>query len=389
MAVSRWTDGPVSAVMLDDPSDVPLVEWDRFVAETPGSDVSQLNAWARVRSATGCAPLYVLVHRDGELVAGAQILERRLPVLGKIGYIAYGPVIDPSISGREHVRRVLGRALDDLARHRLRMLFIQPPEGAEDISQELLQRGFRFSDAGIAPPGSVRVDLKAAEEELRGRLRNQRLRRLARTNKWEAKGVRARVGGGEDVPVLAELMVHTARHQGFEPFSAGYLRSLYRELAMDGHVALFLGEIDGVPVATHLYTACGDTLRFRLTGFDRSRDTARVGVPGVLHWEALRWAKANGYRWFDFGGLSSVSLRTLLDGDGDVEAVASHDRFKSDFGGMPFRYPPPVELISSIAVRGVYDLARRGAAGRRLVAKAQRRMRGGRSRAAGSNERAR
>ena len=41
-------------------------EWDALVERTPGTDVTQLSAWARVRASAGFSPLYVHAHQDGK-----------------------------------------------------------------------------------------------------------------------------------------------------------------------------------------------------------------------------------------------------------------------------------------------------------------------------------
>jgi lipid II:glycine glycyltransferase (peptidoglycan interpeptide bridge formation enzyme) len=129
-------------------------------------------------------------------------------------------------------------------------------------------------------------------------------------------------------------------------------------------------------VAAELYTACGGMLRLRLRGLDRSGDAARLSVPAAITWEAMRWAKAQGFDWFDVGGLRAPTLRALLDGDAASEEQQSVDRFKTNFGGTPYRYPIPVEVIHSPVLRVIYDLTRRCPAGRQLVAHATRLARG-------------
>jgi lipid II:glycine glycyltransferase (peptidoglycan interpeptide bridge formation enzyme) len=99
-------------------------------------------------------------------------------------------------------------------------------------------------------------------------------------------------------------------------------------------------------------------------------------VPAAITWEAMRWAKAQGVRWFDFGGLRAPTLRALLDGETDSGQAASADRFKISFGGAPYRYPGAVEVINSSVLRVTYDLIRRWPAGRQLVVAATRMARG-------------
>jgi lipid II:glycine glycyltransferase (peptidoglycan interpeptide bridge formation enzyme) len=376
VSVTNWVEESVSAVLCTEPDTATLTAWDDLVAGVCGSDVAQLHAWARVRRMAGFAPLHILAYQGADLVGGAQILRRRLPLL-TVGYLPYGPVIAPH-APRPQVCRALGRALECVARNQLRMLFVQPPEGAEDVTVDLLERGFRRSDAGIAPAGSIRVDLSATQAELQSRL-TRRLRPWTRNGKWEANGVKVRVGSEADLAVLADLHARTAAHQGFEPFAENYFALLYRELAPNGHATLFVGEVDGVPVASHLYTACGGTMKLRFVGFQRCGTTQRLMVPGAVMWEAIRWAKAHGYRWFDLGGLRETTLRTVLDGNGDRNAVPGPDEYKLRSGGTPFRYPPAVELIRPPALRAGYQLARRTRTGVRLLKAGERLMRGGRA----------
>ncbi len=363
----------ISIMVGREPDPSMLRSWDRLVDSTPGSDVTQLTAWARLRGRMGFAPLYLLAFQAGEVVAGAQIMHRHVPVLGSVGYLPYGPVISPAAADRHGLCRALGSNLASLGRHRLRMLFVQPPEGADDLSGELLRRGFRTSSAGIAPAGSVRIDLTATEDEIRRRFA-RRLRSWP--NKWAARGVTVRLGDSQDVALLAGLMTHSARHQDYQPLSLDYLEAMYSELAPSGQAALFVGEVHGEPVAADLVTRCGAMVRGRLAGFDRTGQTANLSVPAAIRWEIIRWAKARGYKWYDLGGLHDETLRALLAGqDGHSDSWPSADQAKVAFGGSPYRYPSAVEMINPAPVRAAYDLSRRWAGGRRLVARATRRFR--------------
>jgi lipid II:glycine glycyltransferase (peptidoglycan interpeptide bridge formation enzyme) len=370
--------GDVDVVARADPGPDALHAWDLLVDRTPGTDVTQLSVWAGLRGRVGFTPLYLLAYRAGELVGGAQILTRRVPVLGLVGYLPYGPLITPDAPAAGTIRRALVDALVVLSRRQLRILFVQPPEGAQDTSDDLLRGGFRPSSAGIAPQGSIRIDLTADLAEIRGRF-GKRLKSW--TNRWESKGVTVRAGDERDVALLAELMTSSAQHQGYTPLPLDYMTALYRELAATGHAVLYVGEVDGVPVAADLMTGCGDMVRGRLSGFDRSGDAMRLSVPAAIRWEMIKWAKGQGYRWFDFGGLRPETLTALLDGsDHSADTLPTADQPKVTFGGTAFRYPTPVEMIRPAALRTVYDIAWHSATGRRLFAEAQSLLRGSRRR---------
>jgi lipid II:glycine glycyltransferase (peptidoglycan interpeptide bridge formation enzyme) len=151
---------------------------------------------------------------------------------------------------------------------------------------------------------------------------------------------------------------------------------MFHELAPSGNLVAFVGEASRHPVAMAVFTGCGEVLKLRLVGLDRSAEGRSLNVPGAVHWTAVRWARQHGYRWFDFGGVDDSSLPALLSGGPvDAEALSGPDRYKARFGGQVFRYPQPVELIPSAAVRHAYDLSRRSALGRRLAALARDRAR--------------
>ena len=364
--------GSVRIVATTTPGPDDLRRWDALVERTPGTDVTQLSAWGRVRATNGYVPLHVLAHRGDELVGGAQLLFRRLPVVGRVGYLPYGPLVDRSVEGWTAVLDGIVDAVETLGRTRLRMLFVQPPEGAEDVSAALLARGFRRSSADIAPPGSFRIDLTDDLALIKSRF-GRKLRSWP--NRWAARGVTVTVGDESDLPVLTELMAHSAQRQGFTPPPAAYVETLYRELVAGGNAAVFVGRVHGEPVAVDLVTVCSGMIRGRLGGFRRDGEAARLSVPAAIRWEIIQWGQARGLRWLDFGGLSARSLDVLL-GGGDPQDAPSCDQPKLTFGGTAFRYPPAVELVAARPLRIAYDLARTSPRGRRVLHRAQVTLRG-------------
>ena len=200
------------------------------------------------------------------------------------------------------------------------MIFIQPPEGADAVSADLLTRGFRLSSAGIAPAGSIRIDLTEDLARIRSRF-GRRFRSWP--HRWEGRGVTVSVGGEQDLPLLARLMTQSAQRQGFTPPSLTYLQTLYRELAAGGNVALFVGYVHRRPVAADLVTVCGGMIRGRFAGFDRCGEAARLSVPAAIRWEIIKWGKARGLRWLDFGGLSDATSTRCSYGGGSGEVVSA------------------------------------------------------------------
>lgn len=371
---------PVLVTVSVNPDPSTLAEWDRLVARTPGSDVAQLSSWATIRRAAGFHPLYLFARQGGRLVGGALVLERRLPLIGRIGYVSNGPVVPAAVPRGPVVQRLCA-GLDRIARVRLRALFVQPPVDADDVSAQLGGMGFRRGESGIAPVASIRVDLRRDIEEIRAGMAKSNRRR---SRGWAERGVEVRVGSRDDVPLIAELLARTASHQRFEPVSQEYIKTLHRELDRGGHVVVFVAELDGEPVAARLCTLCGGVVKARLAGMDRSERASKEGVAAATVWHAMVWAKANNHRFYDLGGISGRAAR-ILDGGhpGSPAPLTGVETFKTRFGGEVLRYPEQAELIPSPVLRLAVDLARRTRAGGRILAITKRVLRGGRTRAAG------
>ena len=352
-----------------------LAQWDSLVERSSGTDVTQLSAWSAVKSRSGFSPIYLLAFHGDTLVGGGLVNCRRVLGMLRVCYLSYGPLDDHSRPDTSMIAASLIRDLTRLA-HFSAMTFVQPPEGANFISDALLANGFRPSHAGVAPAGSYRVDLAPSLEEIR---RGFSKRLKSWTNRWDANGVTVRRGGDRDVPILLELVDRTGVRHGFEPPSLEQLSAIHSELAPLGHAAIFIGEVDGRPVAADLVTMLGDTVRGRRCGFDSRGAAGRLSVPAAVRWEIIKWAKSAGYRWLDFGGLPQQMLDDMLDrGIRVSDDWPGAHRAKLSFNGAPFRYPPAVELLRPLALRFAYDAAQSSNRGQGLINVAKTALRVGR-----------
>src|SRR2546429_1078353 len=75
-------------------------EWDEFLEAAPDSNHLQSSLWSQLKSEDGWQALRLIARRDKTIVGGFQILHRRLPITGRVGYIPRGPVVaqnDPAL----------------------------------------------------------------------------------------------------------------------------------------------------------------------------------------------------------------------------------------------------------------------------------------------------
>jgi lipid II:glycine glycyltransferase (peptidoglycan interpeptide bridge formation enzyme) len=156
----------------------------------------------------------------------------------------------------------------------------------------------------------------------------------------QRRGVVVREGGQEDVETFRRLMVSLCERRGVSPTppERDFFENLWRVFAPRGWVRIFLAEVDGQPVAGNLVLAFGDTARIWKAGW--SGEFADRRPNNLVQWEAMRWAKQNGFRYFDPMGIERPLAEQLLTGANiDWAGIAGPSNFKIGYGGAPVVLP--------------------------------------------------
>jgi peptidoglycan pentaglycine glycine transferase (the first glycine) len=317
--------------------------WDDFVREAGGRH-AQTVAWARVKATTSWSAERVEVHQDGRIVAGAQVLTRRLPLLGRLGYLDGGPVVaDPAA-----LEDVADAVVDLCRRARIRNLVVDLPEGSEATVAPLRARGFVPSQVKTALAATLVVDLTQSDEELLAGMRSSTRRNI---RKGERAGTVVRRGGREDLALVAELFAATADRQGFIAADERYLGTLYDELDPLDQCVLMIAEVERAPVSAMLGIVFGDRIVYKRGGWSGTHGDARPNE--VLHWAAMQWAKAAGLRRYDFDGIEPAVARAIATGTDGPEPTHV-TRFKLGFGGDVVLLPDSLAYLPNRVVRFAY-----------------------------------
>jgi lipid II:glycine glycyltransferase (peptidoglycan interpeptide bridge formation enzyme) len=327
-------------------------DWDALVESAPSGHHVQTTRWAEVKHTVGWRAARVEVRRRGQLVGGIQVLLRRLPGLGSVGFAPRGPVIaDEAGAGIVHV--VLDR-LEDIARaERVLHLKVQPPAGGEDMVATLRGRGWRESAVETAPTATVLVDLDRDSDQIFAAMRTNMRRNVRRAVK---SGVVVRVGTRADIAVLHGLVRATARRQRFAPYPERYYESMWDLFSPTGHAHLLVAERDGTPISAVLLIAFRDTALYKIGGWSGDAREARPNA--LMHWTAIEWAKDAGHRWYDLEGIDLDAARAVAGGGDLPEDVDGVSRFKLGFGGDVTIFPGALNHVGrGLAGRTVGELA--------------------------------
>jgi lipid II:glycine glycyltransferase (peptidoglycan interpeptide bridge formation enzyme) len=135
-----------------------------------------------------------------------------------------------------------------------------------------------------------------------------------------------------------------------------------------------IAEVDGAPVSAMLGIVFGDRMIFKRAGWSGTHRDARPNE--VLHWEAMRWARAAGLRHYDFDGIEPDVARAIATGVEGPEAT-NVTRFKLGFGGEVVLLPDSLSYLPNRALHLGYTQLFPRVKRLRVVKQALKRLRAG------------
>jgi len=312
--------------------------WDDWVSQAPRGHLLQTWAWGELKRAFGWTPIRLALKKDGEFLAGVQILYRRIgPV--SLGYIPKGPVLvqeDPETVG------ALWQAIHRQSRRMHAIALKVEPEWYDYESHRhewLADNGFSLSPHGIQPRRTIIVALRASEDDILMRMKS----------KWRynvrlsiRKGVEVRTGGIKDVDTFYRMMRTTATRSEFAIHSLDYYHSAWKLFVPSDRVRLFMAHYEGEPLAGLMAYAFNEQAWYM---YGASSNKHRDLMPNhQLQWRAMQWAKAKGCTQYDLWGITDI------DPNSPNAALQGVERFKAGFGGESVRYVGAYDYVYSPAL---------------------------------------
>lgn len=295
--------------------------WNAAVAGLPYAHVLQSYEWGQFKGRHGWTPFRLLFTAGGEAVGAASALLRRLP-WGPWGvmYVPKGPALTYHDEG---LLTAVLTALEGLAREQGAIFVKIDPDvrdDRKDVREALLHRGWRASREQIQFRNTLLIDLRRTDDELLMAMKSK-----TRYNVRLAKrrGVEVHPAAMDDLPLFYRMYTVTSARNEFviRPFS--YYADAWEAFASQGLAQLFLARYQGEPLAGLMLFHFGDRAWYM---YGASTDKHRNLMPNhLLQWEAMRWAKARGYDFYDMWGAPDV-----LDEKDPMWGVY---RFKAGFGG--------------------------------------------------------
>ncbi len=308
-------------------------EWNQFALSHPRGHLLQSCEWAQFKSRHAWSASRVVVREGGKIVAGAQVLFRKVS-FATAAYVPKGPIVD--WQDRPLVRTVID-GLNRLCRQRKAVFVRIEPDLPEDpeLAQYLCERGFRFGGK-VQPLSTLILDIDRDPDSILAGMKSKTRYNIRLA---ERKGVRVREASEDEVSIFYRLSQLTSLRDDFPIHTEEYYQDAYRTFVPAGLARLFLAEYEGEALAGLMAFAFGPSAWYM---YGASSNRFRNLMPNhLLQWRAIQWARARGCKTYDFWGIPdeigqdpSLAASTPDRSDG----LWGVYRFKEGFGGQAVRY---------------------------------------------------
>ncbi len=289
--------------------------WNSTLRQLPWAHILQSWDWGEFkRAAGGWQPQRLAFKRGAQVVAMASVALRRMGPL-KVMYVSKGPALDYSDMG---LFDDVITELENRARQQgVVWLKIDPdviqatglPDSEDDrpdtigtaITARLKERKWRFSDSQVQFRNTIHIDLTRSNTDILMAMSGSTRRKIRVASKKE---VHVRAATLADLPVLYQLYQVTGQRDGFliRPFD--YYRRAWQEFMRVGLAHALIAEYQGRPIAQLLLFHFGQRCWYF---YGASSNEERQRMPNyALQWEAIQWAKSQGYGLYDMWGAPDV-----------------------------------------------------------------------------------
>lgn len=305
-----------------------------------------------------------------------------LPLVGKYLYVPRGPrTVNKEQSA--NIKPAIERLIEIAREKNAKWVRIEPETeellGVIQKEIEALRRAqidnLRVVKAphDMQPREIFKIDITPSEEELLAAMKPKTRYNIRLAEKRGVKVFETREEKFQQA--FLDLITTTAGRKGIASHPRSYYEQFFKELPEE-MCRLFVAEYEGVVLAVNMLIFFGDTVTYLHGGSgDQHRDTM---APYLLQWEQIKRAKAEGYQYYDFGGVHTEDNRQEthdngLGGGEDKKSLITHPasliahqwggitKFKMGFSPVtsPTVFPGTYDITLDSRAYFLYDALRR------------------------------
>jgi peptidoglycan pentaglycine glycine transferase (the first glycine) len=314
-----------SRIISIEPGTVLENRWEALVTGNPASGFMQSLCWSNFKRTQGYSSVHIGVFDDSELIGGALCYVPPQTRAVALAMAPEGPVLDwTDIATATQSLSLIVSTLGSLSKELGIMGFHAEPRLAPPLMRAF--RNFGRAPYDLIPNETLYLDLSLSEEELLSEMKPKgryNIRLAAR------HGVTVAVENTSDgLNCFYQLIKAAGERDEFfvEPYE--FFADIFSSLSIGGMLKILIARHETRPLAGMFYIQYGDRATYFYGGIANEKRELMAGY--AMQWEAIRLARAEGMRVYDFFGFTEL--------DDPDHPYQNFSKFKRQFGGAARKY---------------------------------------------------
>lgn len=308
--------------------------WENFIGQCAPRTFLQSWAWGEFQKKMGNKIWRLGIFNDNKL-SGAALVSKIIAKRGTFLLIQHGPYLTDKTQ-----TKIFSALLNELKKigeeEKASFIRINPLWERDEKNKNFL-KNFGFREAPMhanAYEATWKLDITPSEEELLAKMRKT-TRYLIRQALKNQDITIEKIAETHNLEAYQKLNQTVAKKQSFTPFSREYIKNEFEIFSKENQVLCFLGKYKGEVVAAALIIFYSGTAYYHqaASGFKY----AKLSLPYLIAWEAIKEAKKRGCLLYDFWGYTDPKKEPN-------HPWAGPTLFKMGFGGSAFEYMKTKDL---------------------------------------------
>lgn len=325
--------------------------WDEFIQTYPLSTIHQSSAWGHFQEKIPFRGKYwiVVLEESLRIFGGTMLIRHKMPKGFSWLYAARGPLLNYENADESNLQmQKLLEAIKPIAKKEKSIfLRIDPPL---KITKNFAD--FIHDRHGFQPNDTLILDLKPAENELLAQMKPKGRYNIGLAEKKGVKIHKTNLQNPEDfkrdLDAYFKILKETTKRDGFHGHNKEYYEKMLLTLAAEKppKAALYMGTYNNQPLGGIIVTYFKDTATYYY-GVS-SNENRQLMAPYLLQWQAMKDAKTQGYKYYDFFGIAPEQSQNH-----PWQGVTD---FKLKFGGQQISYQKPQEYPFKRLLYLIYNI---------------------------------
>lgn len=307
--------------------------WNKFVSGQEHAQFLQSFEWGEFQKAYGHRIWRIGENSDEKLIGVAQFFEHYLGLGMSYLYSPRGPLVE-----RNKISLLIRFIKDNLTNYGTLFCKLESQKELEQIGPKVIPT------PALQPAFTLLIDLQKSEEEILSYM-HQKTRyniRLAGKKNLTLKIIKGKDIQEKDLNDVWSLLKQTGVRDEIKLHPKKYYDLMAQELSLDDsflHFSLLMVYSGTIPLAAGSFVGFGDT--FTYVHGASSNKQRELMAPYLMQWEAIKYAKAQGYKYYDFGGINPLN-KTDFEYRKKREGIS---RFKYGFGGIIYNFGKSYNVV--------------------------------------------